>query len=105
MNAHETAEAAKQKRAAELARVRTAAQNLAENKDFTVLFEHLQYRFPLTSPSFREGDEGNTHAAAKRDGNKQVVAYMLKLLSLPKEADFEDEETRLRPAVAVSEIG
>ena len=105
MTAADKAEAVKAKRAAEIARVRTAAQNLVENKDFNIVFEDLQTKFPLTTPSFREGDEANTHAAAERDGNKQVVAYLLKLLSLPKEADFEDEETQLRPATAVSEIG
>jgi hypothetical protein len=91
-----------QKRAAKLARVRSAAQNLAENDDFGILWEYLQTLYPLTGPSFIPGDEANTHAAAKRDGNKQVMARILLLMSLPKDADFEDEATILKPERAIS---
>jgi hypothetical protein len=99
------AQAQNEQRQRRLARVRSAAQKLRDDKDWNAVWLHLQGKFPLADPVFATGHESNTHLAAKKDGNREVIAEILKLMSLPLEADFEDGNVELKPAAAVSEIG
>ena len=100
-----TPEQQTQERQRKLARVRSAAQKLRDDREWAVVWLHLQEKFPLAAPVFATGHEANTHLAAKKDGNREVIAEILKLMSLPLEADFEDGNVELKPAAAVSEIG
>lgn len=100
-----TPEEQTQQRLLKLSRVRSAAQKLATDKDWNAVWLHLQAKFPLAGPVFATGHEANTHLAAKKDGNREVIAEILKLMSLPLEADFEEGNVELKPATAVSEIG
>ena len=100
-----TPEEQTQQRLLKLSRVRSAAQKLATDKDWNAVWLHLQSKFPLAAPVFATGHEANTHLAAKKDGNREVIAEILKLMSLPLEADFEEGNVELKPAMAVSEIG
>lgn len=104
MNAKEKAAIEELKRAERIAKVRGAAQRLATHQDFLTVFEHLQSLYPITRSSFAQGHESNTHLAAIRDGEKNVMREILKLISLPQDADFEDAQTTLRPKAAVSEL-
>lgn len=99
-----TVEAEAAKRRALEASGMAAFQVLRDNKDFDIAWCYLQRKFPLNEPSFVAGDEGNTHKAAMRDGQKQVMREILRLLSLPREADFEDGDAKLRPTSAVSDL-
>lgn len=86
-----------EKRIADLRRVRGAAQTLADNRDWNIIWLHLQKKFPLASPSFEVGHEEKTHRAAKKDGNREVMAELLTLMSLPADVDFELGNVELKP--------
>ena len=103
--AKDDAEAQRLKHAAEVARARSAFQALKDNKDFDAAWQFLQKRFPIFGPSFVVGDEQNTHRAAIRDGEKNVMRKILQLLSLPREAEYEDGDAVPRQTSAVSELG
>ena len=103
MTAKEKNEIAEAKRKAEIAKVRSAAQRLTASKDFMLIYTWLQKRHSFSS-SFIAGDEGNTHAAAIRDGQRRVVSDITKLISLPLDVEFDEGEVITRPLQAVSEL-
>lgn len=91
MTAKELAKVAQEQRAAEQRKAVAAFQRLKVNADFEVAWQYLQRLFPLYAPSFMAGDEANSHRAAIRDGEKNVMRKILQLLSLPT---AEAEEPR-----------
>lgn len=102
--AQQKAKEAEAKRLAVENAAKAAFQKLRDNKDFDIAWQWLQRRFPLYASSFVAGDEQNTHKAAMRDGEKNVIRYMMHMLSLPREADYEDGDAKDKPATAVSEL-
>lgn len=58
-------------------KIAEAWSRLAENADFTLVYERdLQLKFGLLNKSFRSEDGFNPHAAAQRDGQKDVLLYI-----------------------------
>ena len=86
----------------ELRVIRGAAQSLSKNKDWERVWIYLQKRYPIAAPVFETGHEGNTHRAAKRGGNREVMSHILALMTLPLEVDFEIDAMELKPAEATS---
>ncbi len=87
------------KRIDRLAAVTAAWAELALNKSFKVVFEDAQLRFGMLSPSFVATDGYNTHAAAVRDGQKEVLRDFARRLCLGRER-LEDETTPQKPTQA-----
>jgi hypothetical protein len=66
-----------QQHEARLREVAAAWQELATNKAFsTILEKDLQFRWPVFGAAFDSGDNYNPHAAAQRDGRREVVTYL-----------------------------
>lgn len=76
-------QAAEQRRKQRQDRIHNAWQALVLNPHFqTVWTEDLQAKFPPAGPSFRADDQWNPIPAAKRDGNREVVAHIAKALGI-----------------------
>lgn len=78
---------------------------LATNKEFQIVFERdLQPMFRMFGASFLSEDGFNPHAAAKRDGNKEVLNYIAKRLGWAK-ASMDDDASPPPPQSTVFEFG
>ena len=94
------AEAARKNREAAISAAWLA---LEMSESFKTVWElDLQRKFNPFRPSFIEGDEANTHAAAIRDGEKRVIAHIAKRLSVS--IALNDEDVKSRPIESVSEF-
>lgn len=93
-----------EKRRARLSSVHAAFQRLRKSDDFNTVFEHLQRLYPLTSSAFAPGQEANTHAAAVRDGEKNVIRRIIKFLYAPTPEEIEEGDVTPKPAQALSEF-
>lgn len=77
-------QAAEQRRK-QKARIEHAWQELALNPHFlTVWEEDLQKKFPPAGPSFRADDQWNPIPAAKRDGNREVIAHVARAIGIAR---------------------
>ena len=96
---------AEQARKLQQAKIDSAWQALATNKDLQFVLDHdLQRQFNFLGSVFQSEDGFNASAAAKRDGQRSVVAYLLKRIRKAKieASDDEPEEkgsTRKRKSV------
>ena len=63
------------------AKVNAAWATLALSPEFQTVFADLQTRFGFLSPAFQATDQFNTHAAAHRDGAKEVLRLIAMKLS------------------------
>lgn len=94
-----------EERKARESRVKAAWAELALNPSFkTVLEEDLQLVFNSYRPRFKAGDEGNTHYAAIRDGEGNVLAYILKRVMRGVIALEQDDDSPARPTKARAEF-
>ena len=85
------------------AEVRAAWEVLALNPSFKTVWEKdLQSKFNPLKPSFRSDDAHNTHAAAIRDGEKNVIAHIAKRLALG--VAMLDEDDTSKPSEAPAEF-
>lgn len=86
------------------ARLDEAWTDLALNKSFKTVFEqHLQQHFSMFGEAFRSGDGYNTHAAAKRDGHKDVLNFIARRLARGK-AMLDADESAPNTTEAKSEF-
>ena len=83
---------------------KAAFHALVSNPDFDIAYRWLQRSFPLFGPSFVPGHEGNTHAAAIRDGEKNVMRKIEYYLRLPSPVAIERGEAQERPTHAISDL-
>lgn len=73
------------------ARVRQAWADLALDPSFRTVFEEdLQLVFNIHHASF-QGPDYNTHAAAVRDGRKEVISYIFRRLAMGQQTLNADE--------------
>ncbi len=85
------------------AEIKTAWEALALNPAFRTVWEKdLQSKFNPLRASFRVDDGYNTHAAALRDGEKNVIAHIAKRLALG--VAMLDEEDISKPTEAEAEF-
>lgn len=85
---------AEQARRLEEAKIESAWQSLAANKDFQFILDHdLQRKFSFLGSVFRQDDGYNSTGAAVRDGQRSVVSYLLKRVKRTNDADDGDEKT------------
>jgi len=85
------------------AEVKAAWEALALNPSFKTVWEKdLQSKFNPLRASFRADDGYNTHAAALRDGEKNVIAHIAKRLALG--VAMLDEEDICKPVEAQAEF-
>lgn len=94
------AEEAKAKRKAHKAKLDSAWAELALLPAFDVVLQEAQRRFGMFQPVFQPGDNYNPHAAALRDGNKQVLAYFLRRHARGAEIT-EDDSADEKPTRAI----
>jgi len=64
----------------ERSRLEEAAYRLVENEDFVLLLRDWFEKAPPLSPSFLDREGNNATTAAKREGEKNVTRYVLKLI-------------------------
>lgn len=92
-----------QERQQEQASIKAAWADLALDKSFAVVLEKdLQRKFNLARESFRVEEGFNPIPAAQRDGQRMVIAHILKRLGIAKHMLDEDEEPA--PAKVISEF-
>jgi len=82
------------------AKVSAAWAELALSPAFQTVMADAQLRFGMFQPSFLPSDGYNPHSAAKRDGNKEVLADFARRLARGV-AFAEDETTAEKPTSAV----
>lgn len=87
------------KRKDHAAAVAAAWADLALNKSFEVAFTDAQARFGMLASCFQAKDNFNTHAAAFRDGQKDVLKDFARRLGWGRER-LEDDESSPRPTTA-----
>ena len=81
-------------------RIALAWQKLAESESFDIIFkEDLQILFPPLGDGFKESEQWNAIPAAKRDGNRQVIAHIARRLGIAN-ATLDEEPEKPREAVA-----
>lgn len=81
-------------------RIAYAWQKLAESEAFNIVFkEDLQIAFPPLSEGFKADESWNPIPAAKRDGNRQVIAHIARRLGIAN-ATLDEEPEKPREAVA-----
>jgi len=81
-------------------RVAYAWQKLAESEAFDIILkEDLQMAFPPLEASFRADEQWNPIPAAKRDGNREVIAHIAKRLGFAN-ATLDEAPQKSREAVA-----
>lgn len=81
-------------------RVAYAWQKLAESESFNIIFkEDLQLAFPPLGDGFKADESWNPIPAAKRDGNRQVIAHIARRLGIAN-AVLDEEPEKPREAVA-----
>jgi hypothetical protein len=78
-------------------RLKGAWMVLSINEDFNAAFLELQIYFGMFQPSFREADSFNPHAAAKRDGNKEVLNEIARRIAAAKN-ELNADATTSRPS-------
>lgn len=88
------------KRKDSLAKLNAAWADLALNPAFNTVLVQAQQHFGMFLPSFREKDGFNPHAAAQRDGQKDVLAYFLRRHARGMELT-EDENSADKPTRAI----
>jgi hypothetical protein len=72
-------------------RVDSAWFALSTNKDLDEVLSALQLQYGAFLPAFREGDGYNSHAASRRDGNREVLNEFLRKLAQAKRASEKDD--------------
>lgn len=81
-------------------RIAYAWQKLAESESFGIIFkEDLQLAFPPLGEGFKASEQWNAIPAAKRDGNREVIAHIARRLGIANAA-LDEEPERPREAVA-----
>lgn len=95
MTAAEEIEAKRKDRAA---RLNAAWAELSASQAFNVVLTAAQQHFGMFRPVFQATDNFNPHAAAQRDGQKDVLAYFLRRQArgaeLLEDDEFSDKPTR-----------
>lgn len=71
-------------------KVNSAWATLALSPEFKLVMEDAQLYFGMFADSFRGDDRYNPHAAAKRDGQKSVLAHFARRLA--RGTDFAEDE-------------
>lgn len=97
MTAAEEIEAKRKDRAA---RLNAAWAELSGSQAFNLVLTAAQSHFGMFRPVFQSGDNFNPHAAAQRDGHKDVLAYFLRRQARGAEL-LEDEESSDKPTRAL----
>lgn len=97
MTLHEEQEAKRKDRKAKLD---AAWAELALSDAFNLVLTAAQQHFGMFQPAFRATDNYSPHAAAQRDGNKEVLAYFLRRHARGAEL-LEDEDTSEKPTRAI----
>ena len=93
-----------QQREAQRKKIAEAWMRLSQNDDFLLIYEQdLQRHFGLFKSSFSSEDGFNPHAAAQKDGQKQVLLYIHRRRLGGQAMLDADDETPAEPKESVSE--
>lgn len=94
------AEEIEAKRKDRAAKLNAAWAELSASQAFNLVLTAAQQHFGMFRPVFQAADNFNPHAAAQRDGQKDVLAYFLRRQARGAEL-LEDEESPDKPTRAL----
>jgi hypothetical protein len=63
---------------------------LSQSVEFEVVMQSLQIEYAIFKPSFTASDSHNSHAAAQRDGQRQVLNEIMRRIACAKATNDAD---------------